>query len=140
MSSKKMDKRCPRKLNDLPDAWCPLAVQRLKAQRHSGKELTEEEESKLPGCPWAVSHQMANYCFFKLIEHHMPDSRQLSAMEIAHFNNISTETVQKTEKRALANLRNSHPFEDVGDYYEDGGFTEDLEGMGELVDYNEIDH
>lgn len=41
--NKKFDQRCPRKLDDAPDTWCALAVQRLKALRHAGRELTEEE-------------------------------------------------------------------------------------------------
>ena len=128
-----MDKRCPRKLNGLPDSWCPLAVQRLKALRHSDKELNEEEESKLPGCPWAVNHQMANYCFFKLITDHMPDARNLSAMEIAHFNNISVESVNKTEKKALGRIKESKAFEDMDDLYGDGVG----EGMDGMVEYEE---
>ena len=125
MTDKKMDERCLRKLEDFPDTWCPLAVARLKAQRHAGKELTEEEEAKLAGCPWAVSHQMANYCFFKLIAHHMPDSRNLSPMEIAHFTNISTESVGRVEKKALEKIKNSEPFTDI----------EDLEGVDGMVEY-----
>lgn len=127
MSNKKMDQRCPRKLDELPDSWCPLAVQRLKALRHADKELSEEEEAKLPGCPWAVNHQMANYCFFKLIAEHMPDSRNLSAMEIAHFNNISVENVNRTEKKALTKIRESEPFEDM----------DDLEGVDGMVEYRD---
>jgi hypothetical protein len=119
-----MDNRCPRKLNCLPDSWCALAVQRLKAQRHAGRELTEEEESKLPGCPWAVSHQMANYCFFKLMADQMPDLRELSTMEIAHFNNVSVDTVNKTEKQALKKIRKSSTFKDIEDLEGIDGMTE----------------
>jgi hypothetical protein len=122
-----MDSRCPRKLENLPEAWCSLAVQRLKTLRHTNKELTEDEESKLCGCPWAINHQMANYCFFKLIADHMPDSRDLSTMEIAHFNNMSVEGVNKTEKKALAKVRESKVFEDI----------ENLEGIDGMVEYSE---
>ena len=126
-----MDNRCPRKLKQQPEQWCPLAVQRLKALRHADKELTEDEEANLPGCPWAVNHQMANYCFFKLIAEHMPDSRTLSTMEIAHFNTISTDTVQKTEKRAVAKMKDSRAFEDIEELYSDGA-AQGLEGMSEF--------
>ena len=44
-----MDQRCPRKLDELPCEFCPLAVLRLKALRNSDKEFTEDEEAKLPG-------------------------------------------------------------------------------------------
>lgn len=123
--SKKMDKRCPRALSSLPGEWCPLAVQRLKALRHAGRELTEEEEELLPGCKFAVNHQMANYCFFKLVAEHMPDSRTFSPVEIAHFNNLSTETVNKIEKQALRNIRESEDMSDIES-------LEDIEGMVEL--------
>ena len=48
---RKMDARCPRRLENLPCEFCPLAVLRLKALRNSDKELSEDEESKLPGSP-----------------------------------------------------------------------------------------
>jgi hypothetical protein len=47
----KMDERCPRRLEEMPDSWCPLAVMRLKAIRNAGRELSEEEEALLPGVP-----------------------------------------------------------------------------------------
>lgn len=112
-SNKPMDKRCPRQLKATPGSFCPLAVQRLKALRHAGRELTEEEEALLPGCPWAVNHQLANYCFFKFISDFTPDDKPLSEMEIAHFCNLSIETVKKTEKRALQSMREAPVFKEV---------------------------
>ena len=114
--SDKMDKRCPRQLSELPDAFCPLAVQRLKALRFADKELTEEEEALLPGCPWAVSHQLANYCFFSMVKSFIPD-KALSDMEIAHFCNISIDSVKKIEKRSLSKIRNEGSFKEVLDEY-----------------------
>src|SRR5574337_1243320 len=96
-SCNKMDKRCPRALATMPDEWCPLAVLRLRAIRTAGRELTEEEESKLPGCPWAVNHQLANYCFFKYIQEYAAE-KPPADVEIAALNGISVETVKKTEK------------------------------------------
>ena len=113
MSSDKMDKRCPRKLDKLPDSWCPLAVVRLKALRQAGTDLTEEEENKLPGCPWAVNHQMANYCFFKLIAQHMPITRRLSDVEIAHYCSISTDTVNSIDKSVIEKLRSMSEFKEL---------------------------
>lgn len=104
-----MDKRCPRALECMPDAWCPLAVLRLKAIRTAGRELTEDEESKLPGCPWAVNHQLANYCFFKYIKEYAADKAP-SDVEIAALNGISVDTVKKTEKAALAKIRDTEEF------------------------------
>jgi hypothetical protein len=114
-SNKPMDKRCPRQLSETPGSFCPLAVQRLKALRHAGRELTEEEEALLPGCPWAVNHQLANYCFFKFIGNFTPDDKPLSEMEIAHFCNISMDTVKKIEKKALQKMRESPVFKEVID-------------------------
>lgn len=116
--SKNIDQRCPRKLSDLPTSSCPLAVKRLKAIRYSSKELTEEEEAHLGGCEWAVSHQLANYCFFKYMAHFAPTNRQLSDMEIAHMCSLPTETVKKTEKRALAKLKQSEYAEEIAAVYD----------------------
>lgn len=99
----KMDPRCPRNLECYPDSWCPLAVVRLKRIRHEEKELTEEEENKLPGCAWAVSHQMSNYCFFKYAAEYL--DRSLSDVEVAHLNNLSQPTVKKIERTALDKIR-----------------------------------
>lgn len=99
----KMDERCPRKLEDFPEEYCPLAVLRLKALRNSDKELTEEEEAKLPGCPWAINHQMSNYCFFKYSKEYL--NNPPSDKEIAHMNNVSVETVKEVEKKAISKIK-----------------------------------
>jgi hypothetical protein len=108
----KMDERCPRALEDLPSEWCPLAVMRLRAIRTAGRELTEEEESKLPGCPWAVNHQLANYCFFKYIKEFSGD-KQPSDMEVASLNCMSVDAVKKTEKTALNKIRETEQFKSL---------------------------
>lgn len=113
-----MDRRCPRNLDTMPDTWCALAVQRLKALRHAGRELTEEEESKLPGCPYAVNHQLANYCFFKLVEDFFPDERGFSDMEVAHFLNISMDSVRKIEKKSVQKLRESRAIKEIIDVHD----------------------
>jgi hypothetical protein len=100
--TQQMDPRCPRKLECHPDSWCPLAVLRLKALRNAGAELSEEEESKMPGCPWAVNHQLANYCFFKYASDFLDPDNTPSDSEIAHFNNVSQDTVKKTIKKAIS--------------------------------------
>jgi len=108
----KMDKRCPRALENLPDAWCPLAVMRLRAIRTAGRELTEEEEARLPGCPWAVNHQLANYCFFKYIKEFSGD-KPPSDIEVASLNCMSVEAVKKTEKTALNKIRETEQFKSL---------------------------
>ena len=109
-----MDPRCPRKLCELPDCFCPLAVLRLKALRNASEELSEEDEAKLPGCPWAINHQLANYCFFKYLQDFLPDKAP-SEMEIAHFMNISMDTVRKIEKNAIEKIRNTDVFRELID-------------------------
>lgn len=131
-TDKPMDTRCPRKLECLPDTWCALAVQRLKALRHAGKELTEEEESKLPGCPYAVNHQLANYCFFKLVEDFIPDGKGFSDMEVAHFLNISMDTVKKVEKKAVQRMKDSQQFKEIIDTHSGDKIMDDTPGSGFL--------
>ena len=114
-----MDRRCPRKLETHPESWCPLAVLRLKAVRNAGRELTEQEEAKLPGCPWAVNHQLANYCFFKYMQDfgsHNPPSES----EIAHYLNVSMDTVKKTQKEAILKSRQDPAFAQIIESHDDG--------------------
>lgn len=108
-----MDSRCPRKLDDLPCDYCPLAVLRLKALRNSDKELTEIEENLLPGCAWAVNHQMSNYCFFSYLKDYLNESP--SDKEIAHMNNISVDTVKKIEKEAMTQIKELDIIKDSND-------------------------
>lgn len=128
---KPIDQRCPRKLDSLPDTWCALAVQRLKALRHAGKELSEEEEAKLPGCPYAVNHQLANYCFFKLVDSYIPDNRGFSDMEVAHFLNVSVDTIKKVEKKAVQRMRDSHVFKEIIDMHDGDQIMEDSTDLRE---------
>jgi len=102
----KMDKRCPRQLSQMPTSWCPLAVMRLKAIRNAGRELSEDEESLLPGCQWAVDHQLAHYCFFNYIAE-FSQEKQISDVELAALLNVSVDTIKKIEKVALTKLKNN---------------------------------
>ena len=108
----KMDKRCPKQLECMPDKWCELAVLRLKAIRNSGRELSEEEEDRLPGCKWAVDSQMAHYCFFKYLSEFTTD-KNISDMELAALLNVSVETIKKIEKNALIKMREHNTFSDL---------------------------
>lgn len=127
----KMDRRCPRSLECMPDSFCPLAVMRLRAIRTADHELTEEEESTLPGCPWAVNHQLANYCFFKYIKEYSTD-KPPSDTEIASLNCITVDTVKKTEKSALSKIRATEQFKTL---------KEDLNGESIIEDHpSDEDH
>lgn len=107
-----MDKRCPRRLEEMPDNWCPLAVMRLKAIRNAGRELTEEEEALLPGCPWAVDHQLAHYCFFEYLANYTSE-KSVSDIELAALLNVSVDTVKKIEKQALVKMREHKSFAEL---------------------------
>ena len=106
-----MDSRCPRKLTHLPCEYCPLAVLRLKALRNSEKELSEEEEAKLPGCPWSINHQMSNYCFFSYVADYLHEPP--SDKEIAHMNNVSVETVKDVTESAMDKIREMKIIKDL---------------------------
>lgn len=111
MTDRKMDSRCPRKLDNLPCVYCPLAVLRLKALRNSPVELTEEEEAKLPGCNWAIQHQLSNYCFFNYTKDYLSDVP--SDKEVAHMNNVSVETVKKIEAKAIEKIKELDIIKDI---------------------------
>ena len=113
-----MDPRCPRKLKDYPEEWCSLAVLRLKALRNADRELTEEEENNCPGCPWAVSHQLSSYCFFKYARDYLDSSRQVSDVEIASLNSVSIDTVKKIEKEALNKVKSSEMIKNIKKLYD----------------------
>ena len=108
-----MDSRCPKKLSAFPESWCDFAVMRLKAIRNTGKELTEEDEAKLVGCPWAISNQCSNYCFFQYVDTDLPE-RTLSDIEVAGLLNISVDTVRKVEKNGIEKLQNDVDIQEYG--------------------------
>lgn len=108
----KMDTRCPRRLEEMLDSWCPLAVLRLKAIRNAGRELSEEEEALLPGCPFAVDHQLAHYCFFQYLAQYTTE-KSISDIELAALLNVSVDTIKKIEKTALAKMREHKSFSDL---------------------------
>ena len=124
-----MDNRCNRGLVGYPQAWCPLAVMRLKAMRNAGRELTEEEENKFPGCPWAINDQLSNYCFFSYMKDYSAD-KNITDPEMAAFLGVSQETVKKIEKVALIKMRNHDAFEEIVETYDGETIMEDskLEG------------
>jgi DNA-directed RNA polymerase sigma subunit (sigma70/sigma32) len=93
----------------MPETWCDLAVLRLKTIRNAGRELTEEEESSLPGCPWAIDSQSAHYCFFKYLSEFTQD-KAVSDIELAALLNVSVDSIKKIEKTGLSKMRESETF------------------------------
>lgn len=98
--------RCPRKLKELPETWCPLAVKRLKWLRSLGREPTQEEEETAIGCSWATQDQMSCYCWFVYEAKFLSESPKTDA-EIAALLNLSVETVKKTAEGALQKLQSA---------------------------------
>jgi len=109
MCSSDLDKRfkqkCPRKLEDLPREWCPLAVLRLKQIKNIKEEITEEVENKMPGCPFYISSQLSNYCFFVYESNNLDHS--MSDLEIANLLGISIDAVKKAEQSAINKLKDN---------------------------------
>lgn len=104
--------KCPRKLDQPPGTWCHLGALRMKALRSLVNEPSQEEEAGLPGCPYAISHQFSNYCWFKYESEHMKDE-SCSDQEAAALLGLSTETVKKTADMALDKLRKSNYVADL---------------------------
>ncbi len=98
--------RCPRRLKELPDQWCPLAVMRLKWTRSLGREPTQEEEETANGCPWATQDQMSCSCWFVYEAKFLSESPKTDA-EIAALLNLSVETVKKTADSAMEKLQSA---------------------------------
>lgn len=120
LKPKKQDPRCPRQLEFLPEEWCALAVLRLKAIKHrESSELSEEEESHLRGCPWAIHNQMAGYCFFKYMSLYGVDQPNISDQETAHLLGLSIDEVKSAEKSGLAKLKGSAFANELKDLYKD---------------------
>jgi hypothetical protein len=108
--------RCPRKLDALPDGWCPLAVLRLKSLRTLGREATEEEEAGMQGCNWALDHQMSGYCWFKYESQYLSEISTSDA-DIAAALNISVDTVKKTAEKALQQIKDSKEIKEIRKAY-----------------------
>ena len=132
-----MDSRCPRQLDSLPEEWCSLAVIRLKALRTAGRELTEEEEFLLPGCPYAMSHQSSCYCFFKYLVEYLDETSPPSDVEIASALSISIDTVKKIEKKALEKVKNSDLIQSIRSVYEKGEGVLDSTSE-DIIEYNVV--
>jgi hypothetical protein len=81
-SKEVMDCRCPRKLNALPKEPCQLGREAVNLAK-KGQE---------GGCPWFVSDQESNYCFFKFMQ---DDSRPVPPQKIAQKLLIDDSEVKK---------------------------------------------
>jgi hypothetical protein len=90
----------------------------LRAIRNAGRELSEQEEALLPGCPWAISCGTACYCFFKYMEDVLPE-KSLSDIEIAGLLNVSIDVVKKLEKSAINKLKQDEIIQELGQDFKD---------------------
>lgn len=89
---------CPRKLNNLPDSPCPLALMRLELLR-SGKR----ESPELPGCPYAITERQHNYCFWSLAD--SDDFGPMTTKEICKSLSLTSAQIEKAEKSAIKTLQ-----------------------------------
>ncbi len=117
-----MDRRCPRKLNTLPQEFCPAAVARLRWREQLGREPTEDEERSAPGCPWAVRSHEHNFCFFKA---YSEDREKLTDSQIAHMLGVTEITVKKTADRALRKAANVKELKEMKELYGDQSIVEE---------------
>lgn len=89
---------CPRKLNNLPDSPCPLALVRMELIK-AGKR----ESPDLPGCPYAITERRHNYCFWSLAD---SDSfGAMSSKEISKSLSLTSAQIEKAEKSAVQSLK-----------------------------------
>lgn len=89
---------CPRKLNNLPDSPCPLALVRMELIK-AGKR----ESPDLPGCPYAITERRHNYCFWSLVN---SDSfGPMSSKEISKSLSLTSAQIEKAEKSAISSLK-----------------------------------
>ena len=116
--------RCIRKLDELPQGWCPAAVIRLKYLKTLGREPTEDDEKNAPGCPWAVADQISGYCWFVYEAKYLSD-QPLSDQDIAANLHISPETVKETVDTAIKKLQNSSEIKEIRNIYGEDCVVED---------------
>lgn len=109
-----MDSRCLRKLKQLPNDFCPLAVMRLRWIESLGHEPTEEEERSAPGCQWYSRNPHASFCFFKMMSN---NPEPLTDSQVAHYLCLSEKTIKKTKEEALNAIKED--FQEIKDAYGD---------------------
>jgi len=110
-----MDRRCPRKLKNPPQEFCPSAIQHLRWRESLGREPTEHEEISAPGCKWSIRSHGDMFCFFKSISY---EKDPLTDTQIAHLIGLSEPTVKKTRDKALSKLANMREFKEMAELYE----------------------
>lgn len=118
-----MDKRCPRKLKEPPNYFCPLAVQRLRWREKQTKEPKENEERSAEGCTWAIRSHEHMFCFFKLIS--SQNQEKLTDSQIAHMLGVTEATVKKVADRAVKKLACMKEFREMKEMYGSDPIVED---------------
>lgn len=117
----KFFKVCLRKLNDLPDAPCPLALEcinEIKSELASGKSDVDSDElsKKHHMCPWFVASADYNYCFWKLYQS-LSDSSKTDK-EICDLLMINKFTLDKIVKNAIKKLKSDENKKQMLDFKE----------------------
>jgi hypothetical protein len=104
----KQDKRCPLRLQCFPTQVCPLAIERLKALERINRNTSHFQESRMEGCPWAVSDKDSNYCFFKYIYEN--EGKEHPTIEISEKLLITQAAVYSGLNRAINRIKRSPLF------------------------------
>lgn len=120
-----MDPRCPLSLDDYPTTWCKLAVLRLKGIQNSNGNLTEAQEEKLPGCPWAIFDLYSHYCFFQ----YMRDKQEQpsSEAEVSSLLGIPQPLVHEAYQSAFEKYKESDLYTDIEYSYGSDSISDEFE-------------
>jgi hypothetical protein len=94
---------CPRKLEKLPSAHCPLAVESIEAIKAGQPDRVT--------CPFFVNDMHSNYCFWKFMDE---DGEAIdSARKIAHLNVMQETDVKEIIANTAKIISNTVPSEDI---------------------------
>ena len=78
----------------------------------------------MPGCPWAIAHQLSGYCWFKYEAHFMNDSPS-SDLDIAALLQISVDTVKKTSEKGISKLQDKTNVSELKELFNGDGVITD---------------
>lgn len=92
---------CPRKLQNLPQAPCPLALERIAAIQNQKDKKTKDLDVG-SGCSWYCTSADTNYCFFNLVNN---DQGPYPDEDIGILLSMSSSQVNKTYESAVGKLR-----------------------------------
>ena len=105
---------CPRQLQNLPQAPCHLALERIAAIQSQKDKKTKDIDAGT-GCSWYCTSADANYCFFSLIK---SDAGPYNDEDVGILLSMSSAQVNKTYESAIGKLRSEKNSQDMQDLAE----------------------